>query len=103
MRRQQLATPVVVVGVTGALDGPALDTWRQRIDEAVASQPVRLVVDLTACASIDAAAIVFLLQVHRRLICADAQLVLRRPDPRVRRMLNLTHVDKVFDIEMASG
>jgi anti-anti-sigma regulatory factor len=61
--------------------------------------PARLVVDLRSCPRIDAAAIVMLLQAHRRLVCVDAQLILRDPVPRVGRMLSLAHVDRVFDIE----
>ena len=101
MRRHQPAIPEVVVAVTGPLDGPAIDRWRRLIDDAVALHPARLVVDLSGSHHIDAAAIVLLLQVHRQLICADAQLVLRAPVPRVCRMLRLAHVDRVFDIETA--
>jgi anti-anti-sigma factor len=93
----------VTVIITGALEGPALDGWRRLIGDAVAMRPSRLVLDLVETPSIDAAAIVLLLQVHRELVVADAQLVLRGPVPRVRRMLSLAHVDRVFDIEAASG
>jgi anti-anti-sigma factor len=87
------------VAVTEALEGPAFDRWRRLVDDAVALRPARLVVDLAGTPRIDAAVIVVLLQVHRHLICADAQLVLRDPMPRVRRMLSLSHVDRVFEIE----
>jgi anti-anti-sigma factor len=102
MQRGQFAIPEVVVAVSGALDGPTLDRWKRLIDDALALHPARLVVDLGGCPRIDAAAIVVLLQVHRKLICADAQLVLRDPVPRVERMLKLSHVDRVFDIEPAN-
>lgn len=89
----------VVVVVAGAFGGPAVGRYSALITEAVASRPDRLVVDLCQCPSIDAAAIVLLLQVHRRLVCADGQLTLRGPVPRVRRMLSLAQVDHVLDVQ----
>jgi anti-anti-sigma factor len=101
MQRRHSAVPEIIVAVSGPLDGPALDRWRRLVEDAVSLHPVRLVIDLAGCPRIDAAAIVLLLQVHRELICVDAQLILRDPPPRVCRMLNLAHVDRVFDIEAA--
>jgi len=87
------------VVVTGALAGPAVARWSRLIRDAAAVQPRRLVVDLTGCSQIDAEAIVVLLQVHRAMIRADGQLTLRRPVPRVRRMLSLARVDHVLDVD----
>jgi anti-anti-sigma factor len=61
----------------------------------------RLVLDLARCSSIDAAAIVYLLNLHREMVCADTTLTLRAPVPRVRRMLHLGRMDHVFSIETA--
>lgn len=101
MQRCETTIPEVVVAVNQALHGAVLDRWRRLVDEAVAVRPARLVIDLADCPRIDAAAIVMLLQVHRQMLCADAQLILRCPTPRVRRMLELAHIDRVFDIETA--
>jgi anti-anti-sigma factor len=91
----------VVVAVTEAFDGPSVERWGSLITEAAELQPGRLIVDLSQSPSIDASAIVLLLQVHRRLVCADAQLTLRNPVPRVRRMLGLARVDHVLDVQPA--
>ena len=93
----------VVVVVTEALDGPAVGRYSALITEAVELRPDRLIVDLCRCPSMDAAAIVLLLQVHRRLVCADRQLTLRGPVPRVRRMLSLARVDHVLDVQPWTG
>lgn len=91
----------VVVAVTEPFAGSCVERWGSLITEAVELQPGRLVVDLSQSPSIDASAIVLLLQVHRRLVCADAQLTLRAPVPRVRRMLALARVDRVLDVQPA--
>jgi anti-anti-sigma factor len=89
----------VVVAVTDAFAGPCVERWGSLITEAVELRPGRLIVDLSQSPSIDASAIVLLLQVHRRLVCADGQLTLRGPVPRVRRMLGLARVDHVLDVQ----
>ena len=91
--------PETVVVVTGALDGAAVERWRRLLEDASALEPERLVVDLRGVPWIDAAAIVLLLQLHRRMVCADGRLVIRSPADRVRRMLALAHVDQVLEVE----
>ena len=91
--------PEIVIVVTEALDGPAVARWGPLITDAAAMAPARLVIDLTASPRIDAAAIVLLLQVHRRQVCVDGRLILRGPVPLVRRMLSLARIDRVFDID----
>ena len=89
----------IVVAVTDAFAGPCVERWASLITEAVELRPGRLVVDLSESPNIDASAIVLLLQVHRQLVCADAQLTVRDPVPRVRRMLGLARVDHVLDVQ----
>lgn len=96
-------TPEVIVAITEAFDGANVERLGALIAAAVALRPTRLVVDLHHCPSIDAGAIVVLLQVHRQLVCADGWLTLRGPVSRVRRMLALARVDHVLDIEPAPG
>jgi anti-anti-sigma factor len=89
------------VVVTEALAGATVDRWRTRFRDAAAGRPARLVLDLRHSPRIDAAAIVMLLQLHRELLRADAQLTLRAPVARVRRMLGLARVDHVLEVEEA--
>jgi anti-anti-sigma factor len=65
----------------------------------VATGPARLIIDMTACTSIDTSAMVTLLRVHRQMERSGGQLVLRRPTPDVERMLYVARVDHVFTIE----
>ncbi|GAA0805671.1 STAS domain-containing protein [Spirilliplanes yamanashiensis] len=92
-------TPELVVVVSGPFGGPEVPRWGRVITEAADLAPARLVVDLADSPSIDAEAIVLLLQVHRRMVCADGRLTLRAPVPRVRRMLGLARVDHVLEVE----
>ncbi|BCJ48656.1 hypothetical protein Asp14428_01310 [Actinoplanes sp. NBRC 14428] len=99
--RTEHPVPEATVVVTEALDGPAVERWRDRLAAAAAARPARLVIDLRSSPRIDAAAIVLLLQLHREMIRADARLTLRAPVARVRRMLGLARVDHVLEVEEA--
>lgn len=92
--------PEIVVVVTEALDGPATPRWGSLLAEAVEVNPLRVVMDLTHCPSLDAAAVVHLLQAHRTLMRAGARLLLRRPPEKVRRILELARVDHVLEVEL---
>jgi anti-anti-sigma factor len=89
---------VVVVAVQGALDVGAVPRMRERLHEALAERPGRLVVDMTECAFVDACALTMLLDVHRRCWRAGAVLTLRTCSPRVLRLLSLTGLRRVFDL-----
>jgi anti-anti-sigma factor len=93
----------LVVVVTDALDGGAVEPWSRALADAAERRPHRLVVDLAACPRIDAAAIVMLLRMHRQMVHADGALVLRTPPARVRRMLMLARVQQVLEVEGDPG
>jgi anti-anti-sigma factor len=89
----------IVVQVTQPLDGDAVETWSAELAAAADQRPARLIVDLTACPRIDAAAIVVLLRTHGRLLRAHGTLLLRHPSARIRRTLRLARVDQVLEVE----
>ncbi|MEU8230469.1 STAS domain-containing protein [Actinoplanes sp. NPDC048967] len=91
--------PETTVVVTEALEGTAVQLWGDTIAAAVGLEPALLVIDLHDSPSIDASAVVMLLQTHRSMVCADGRLLVRGAAPRVRRMLGLARVDRVLDIE----
>lgn len=91
--------PEIVVIVTEALEGPAVPRWGSLLAEAAEVRPLRVVVDLTHCPSLDAAAVVHLLQAHRTLMRMDGRLLLRRPPEKVLRILRLARVDHVLEVE----
>jgi anti-anti-sigma factor len=95
--------PVVEVVVVEGLDSAAVPRLAQLLDEALAMSPDRLILDLSGCPTIDAAAIGLLLKVHRRACQAGGQLTLRSPSARLRRNLQLSRADRVLDITPAAG
>ncbi|MEV1143783.1 STAS domain-containing protein [Micromonospora sp. NPDC049799] len=91
------ALPLVEVCIT-QLDLACLPEAGAVFDRLLALQPQRVVVDLSGCRHIDAAAIGLLLDVHRRLARTDGVLVVRDPNPRIRRILHTARLDQVLPI-----
>ena len=93
------AVPVIEVTIGGDLDLRALPRVGPMLDEAVSLRPGQLVVDLSGCHFVDAAAIGLLLDVHRQLWRVGGLLTLRAPAPRLRRILDVARVSGVLHIE----
>jgi anti-anti-sigma factor len=70
----------------------------ERIDEAITLRPGHVVLDVTACESLSAAAIGVLVDAHRRIRRYGGRLSLRGANARVRRLLDLSGVGHVFDL-----
>ncbi|MBM7494213.1 anti-anti-sigma factor [Micromonospora luteifusca] len=67
-------------------------------DHLLALHPAQVVVDLSGCRHIDAAAIGLLLDVHRRLTRADGVLTVRDPNPRIRRILQAARLGQILPV-----
>ena len=91
------------VDVVGDLDHAAVPRMRERLHASLAGKPARLVVDLTQCGFVDASALAMLLDVHRRACRYGGVLTLRGCSPRVLRLLSLTGLRRVFDLEDCAG
>ncbi|MDG6110387.1 STAS domain-containing protein [Dactylosporangium aurantiacum] len=100
---QTPATRLVEVLVTDPLDTGAVPHVRALLDDAAALRPADLVVDLTACAYVDAAGIGVLLDVHRRVWSDGGRLTLRGLSPKVARTLELARVDRVLQVTEGSA
>jgi anti-anti-sigma factor len=92
------AVSTVTVSVPCSLDVTNLPRVREQLEQALAGRPGRLVVDLSACAFVDASALAVLLDLHRRLSRTGGVLTLRGCCPRVLRLLSLTGLRRVFDL-----
>ena len=90
---------VVVVEVVGDLDLASVARVRETLHDALSVKPEQLVVDLSRCAFVDASALAMLLDVHRRAWRLGGVLTLRGCSPRVLRLLSLTGLRRVFDLE----
>ena len=96
---QPVGPRVVVIEVQGDLDHDRVPRVRALLEDAVGVRPQQLVVDLGGCSFLDASGLTVLLDVHRRLARVGAVLTLRRCSPRVLRLLSLTGLQRVFDVE----
>jgi anti-anti-sigma factor len=67
--------------------------------EQVLSDSERLIVDLRDVGFLDSSGLSVFVRAHRRLREAGGALVLRSPNPRVRRVLELTGLAQVLTIE----
>jgi len=92
---------VVVVEVQGDLDAARVPRVRELLADAAGLRPQQLVVDLSGCGFLDASGLTVLLDVHRRLARAGALLTLRGCSPRVMKLLSLTGLQRVFDLDAA--
>ena len=90
-----------VVEVVGELDLSSVARTREQLHDALAAEPAQLVVDLSRCTFVDASALSMLLDVHRRAWRTGSVLTLRGCSPRVLRLLSLTGLRRVFDVEAA--
>ncbi|MER7456811.1 STAS domain-containing protein [Micromonospora sp. NPDC126480] len=88
----------VEIGITDDLHLAGVSEVGLLFDRVLALEPDEVVVDLSACRHIDAAAIGLLLDVHRRLTRRRAVLTLRDPSPRIRSILQTARVDGVLPI-----
>jgi anti-anti-sigma factor len=80
--------PRVELDLVEDLDLPHLPEVSAVLDQVLSLQPTEVVIDLSECRHIDAAAIGLLLDVRRRLNRRGAVLVVRAPHPRIRRILD---------------
>ncbi|WP_320068515.1 STAS domain-containing protein [Micromonospora sp. RTGN7] len=97
LAHRECSIPLVEVTVT-EFDLACLSTTGAVFDQLLALRPAQVVVDLSGCRHVDAAAIGLLLDVHRRLTRADAELTVRDPNPRIWRILRSARLDQVLPI-----
>lgn len=98
--REQVGTGVPLVELVVREQDVTRPGWLHvQLEDVLRVQPRRLVVDVSACATLDAATLRALLDAHRRLRRRDAVLVLRGLSPRLLRVLSLNGLVDVLDIE----
>ncbi len=91
-----------VVRLQGRLDGSGTAAARDAIDEALCGGSGALVVDLSAVELIDATGLGVLVGAHRRASRLGRRLVLRSVPPRLARILLITRLDRVLDMQPAA-
>ena len=93
-----------VVAFVGELDVTGAEHLRatlERLDHPPADGEAvpRVIVDLAECSFMDSAGLSVLIGSHKRLAAAGAELVLRAPNDRVYRVMDITRMTSVLKIE----
>ena len=86
----------IVVGPEGELDLAAADSFRTALQAAVRSADRAVKVDLAAVTFIDSTALAVLVDAWRRARERDVVLCVLRPAPNVRRVLDITGLDRLL-------
>ncbi len=89
----------VVVTLRGELDLTSVPTFERELREIEASNPDRLVIDLSGLDFMDSTGLRALLQARERAKTNDHELALRRGPRQVQRVLELTKTLDVFTFE----
>jgi anti-anti-sigma factor len=88
----------IVVQLCGELDLVSIPSLEECLDVAVAEVPRRLVLDLSALVFIDAAGVAALIRARRHADATGVGMVLDSPIAPVRRVLDLTDLEREFVI-----
>jgi anti-sigma B factor antagonist len=87
----------------GALDVFAAERFAANVSDVVRATPATVLVDLSGLVSIDAAGIHHLLRARTTAAAREVRLVLSDPSDAVRRVLTVSGVDRLFEIDPATA
>jgi anti-sigma B factor antagonist len=87
-----------VLEVRGDLDIAISDALSQALDELLDLGRTRTAVDLSGVAFMDSSALSVLVRAHERARDNGQQLELLQPSPACAKVLNITGLDRVFDV-----
>ncbi len=93
----------VDVRLAGVLDVRSVAAVREELSEALARTQGALLVDVSEVEAIDAAGLGMLVALHRRARRLGRQVVLREPQPSVRRVLARTRLHRVLPVQRATA
>jgi len=89
---------VSVVTVSGDVDAATAPDLRQWLDEMLKDGQTRLVIDLSQVKFMDSSGLATLVQVFKRVRAGNGEVRLCSLQPPVRRIFELTRLDRAFDI-----
>jgi anti-sigma B factor antagonist len=95
---EQLNGSVRSFNLSGELDHATAPELRQPLDAAIKAGVRAVLVDLSDCNFIDSTGLSVLVHAHARLLDDGGRLEICCPDPQVRRLLEITGVDRSFGV-----
>jgi anti-sigma B factor antagonist len=87
-----------VLAVTGQADLHTAPELREAISAAIDDGQRRVAIDLTEATFVDSMTLGVLLGALRRLTAVDGRLAIICPDPHLRRVFEITSLDRVLDL-----
>jgi anti-sigma B factor antagonist len=96
--RAESAADLRTVSVMGELDQGTAPELRGVLEEAVGKAPASVLVDLSDCNFIDSTGLSLLVETKRRLTDEDRRFGVCCPDADVRRLLELTGIDRAVGL-----
>lgn len=102
LTRQVIGTRTVFV-LDGDLDVHSAPLVQQAVAVAVDEGASDVVLDLAHIDFVDSSGIGVLIACHKRAAGQDGRLIVRSPAPRVARLLEITTLDRVLNIEDGAG
>jgi anti-sigma B factor antagonist len=89
----------VTIALGGELDGYTAPGLRAEIEHAFDDGAQSLVLDIAALTFVDSSGISVLVWAHKQLVERGGALALRAPQPDVFRVLEITRLNQVFQID----
>jgi anti-sigma B factor antagonist len=96
--RSESADDLHTVSVMGELDQGTVPELRGMLAEAIGEAPASVLVDLSDCNFIDSTGLSLLVEAKRRLADEDRRFGVCCPDADVRRLLELTGIDRAVGL-----
>ena len=87
--------------LSGELDHATAPELREPLDAAISGGARAVLVDLSDCSFIDSTGLSVLVHAHTRLLDDGGRLEICCPDAQVRRLLEITGVDRAFGIHQS--
>jgi anti-sigma B factor antagonist len=94
-------TPHNVLQLTGILDVRSVGNVRQTLNDLIEASDGDVIVDLEAVDAVDATGLGLLVATHRRTQLLGRQLVLWHPLPAVVRILAVTRLHRILNVEQS--
>jgi anti-sigma B factor antagonist len=89
----------VVLGVHGEVDLHVVGKLREQLGDAIEENPSVVVLDLTGATFLDSTAIAVLLRCMKRLHARGGRFRVVVPRSQIRRIFEMTLLDRVFDLD----
>ncbi len=89
----------IIVHPVGEIDYSSLDPLREALLDARIAGVRDIIVDLTEVSFLDSQGLAVILYAHQRQRSAGGRLVLRNPNDNARRLLTVTNLSTVIDVE----